>query len=102
MTGKQGHEGAEADVIPLHPGVGPVDIDGIGHGLEGIERDADGQLHAQRLKSGQGRQETQRLDNQIGVFKENKDAEIDGDIDCQNCLGLAANGPDRSMWMPLT
>ncbi len=32
---------------PLGPGVAPVDVDGVAHGLEGVEGDADGQMDVQ-------------------------------------------------------
>ena len=51
--GEQGDEGAEIDEIPLDRCVTPVDVDGIGHGLEGVERDADGQAQAQNGHEGQ-------------------------------------------------
>ena len=51
--GKQGDEGAEIDDVPLRPGVSPVHIDGVAHGLEGVEGDADGQVDAQHRHEGQ-------------------------------------------------
>ncbi len=41
--GEQGDEGAEGDDVLLAPGVPPVHVDGVAHGLEGVEGDADGQ-----------------------------------------------------------
>ena len=41
--GEQGDEGAEGDDVLLAAGVPPVHVDGVAHGLEGIEGDADGQ-----------------------------------------------------------
>ena len=60
QLGEQGNEGAEVDQRPLGPGVPPVDIDGVAHGLEGVKGDADGQMDVQdrhevqphRLKGG--------------------------------------------------
>ena len=40
---EHGDEGAEADDVPLHRGILPVDVDGVAHGLEGKEGNADWQ-----------------------------------------------------------
>ena len=43
QLGKQRHVGAEGHVIPLCVGVPSVEINGIGHDLEGVEGDAHGE-----------------------------------------------------------
>ena len=47
QLGEHGDEGAEVHHVALDRCVLPVHVDGIAHGLEGIERDADGQRDAQ-------------------------------------------------------
>jgi len=44
--GEECDEGAEVDEAALHLGVVPVHVDGVAHGLEGVEGDADGQAQA--------------------------------------------------------
>src|SRR5699024_3407353 len=41
--GEEGNEGTEADNAFLHLRVSTVDVHRVGHGLEGVEGDADGQ-----------------------------------------------------------
>ena len=50
---KQGDERTEVDEIFLYPGVAAVHVDGIAHGLEGVEGDADGQAQTQPGHEGQ-------------------------------------------------
>ena len=52
--GEEGDKGAEIDDVLLHPGVPPVDVDGVAHGLEGVEADADGQGEGDGAAPGQG------------------------------------------------
>ena len=47
QLGEHGDEGTEVHHVALDRCVLPVHVDGIAHGLEGIERDADGQRDAQ-------------------------------------------------------
>ena len=47
QLGEQGDEGAEGDDVLLHRRILAVDVNGIGHGLEGVERDADRQRDAE-------------------------------------------------------
>ena len=67
--GEQGDKGAEVDDVPLSPGVPPVHVDGVAHGLEGVEGDADGQVDVQHRHEGQAQglegrgQEVQYLKN---------------------------------------
>ena len=51
---EQGHKSAEVEDVPLGPGVPPVDVDGVAHGLEGVEGDADGQGETDGLPPGHG------------------------------------------------
>ena len=46
QLGEHGDEGAEVHHAPLDRRVLPVHVDGVAHGLEGVEGDADGQGHA--------------------------------------------------------
>ena len=78
QLGEQGDEGAEGDDVALGAGVTAVDVDGVAHGLEGVEGDADGQLQTQH------RHEVQTDGGQIGgnevpVLEEEQQGQIEDD-----------------------
>ena len=51
QLGKHRDKGAEVDDVPLGRGVLAVDIDGVAHGLEGEEGNANGQGHPQHRQA---------------------------------------------------
>ena len=75
---KQGDEGAEVDDGPLSPGVAPVDVDGVAHGLEGVEGDADGQMDAQHRHEGQAHG-LQRTGQEVPVLEEQQQGQVEHD-----------------------
>ena len=73
QLGEEGHKGAEIQDVPLGPGIPPVDIDGVAHGLEGVEADADGQVDAQYREKTQA-DGLQALRQEVVVLEEEEDA----------------------------
>ena len=79
QVGEKGDEPRELPEIGLGPGVPPVDVDDIGHGLEGVKRDPGGQDHL-----------PESAQKQAGVFEVEEQAQVAGQGDGQD--GLAAPG----------
>ena len=50
---EEGNKGTKIDNIPLSPGIPPVHIDGVAHGLEGVKGDADGKMDVQYRHKGE-------------------------------------------------
>ena len=72
---KEGHKGTKADDTSLGSGVSTVDINGIAHGLEGIEGDADGKAqpqyrHKPKTNSGQA------SGDKVPVFEEKQKGQV--------------------------
>ena len=90
--GEQGDEGAEADEAPLRLAVPAVDVDGVAHGLEGVEADADGQRHVQRRDADAG-DAAQRRGKEVVVFEEGQHREVDHHVDNAELRGAAGANP---------
>ena len=76
QLGKQGDKGAEVEDVPLSTGVSPVDVDGVAHGLEGVEGDADGQMDPQYRHEG----EPHRLEgtgDEVPVLEEAQQGQVE-------------------------
>ena len=76
--GEECDEGAEVDEAALHLGVVPVHVDGVAHGLEGVEGDADGQAQAQLRHEGK----TDGLEaagNEVPVLEKEQQSQIEDD-----------------------
>ena len=87
--GEEGDKGAEVEDVPLGTGISPVDVDGVAHGLEGVEGDTDGQMEGDRVQKGQ----TDILDDghelqpgggkaagdEIPIFEEAQQSQIEND-----------------------
>ena len=72
---EQRHIGAEIDDVPLGRHQSPVHVDGIAHGLERVERDADGQQQPQRGDS--CTQQTVEIgDGEIRILEESQNAQV--------------------------
>ena len=93
--GEEGDEGAEADVIPLGLHLAPVHVDGIAHGLEGIEGDADGQPQPQGSQKGQEGDQPQVLREKIIVFEEEQQGQIQHDAEGEHGLALLPPPDDQ-------
>ena len=84
---EEGDEGGEGDGVSGGLEVAPVDVDGVGEGLEGVEGDADGQDDLQGggvhgdAKAVPGGDPV--LDEEVGVLEVAEDAEVDGEGDPQ-------------------
>ncbi len=74
--GEHGHVHPEVQEVPLHLSLAPVHIDGVGHGLEGVEGDADGQPQGeQRDLCAQDR--VHAPNQEIRVFEEAQHPQVD-------------------------
>ena len=82
---EQRHECAEADIVPLHVRIPAVDVDGIAHRLESVERDAYRQRQPQRRDVDEG-QGAERGDDEVIVLEKAQQAEVDDDIDNEHDL----------------
>ena len=85
--GKEGDEGGEGHGVTGGLEVAPIDVDGVGEGLEGVEGDADGQddlqgggVHGDAEGVPRG---NPVLDEEVGVLEVAEDAEVDGEGDPQ-------------------
>ena len=74
---------AEADKVFLFLGVAAVNVDRIGHRLERVEGNADRQREPERGDAYAGNA-AERRGEQIEVFEENEQREVDNGIDRQN------------------
>ena len=80
---EEGDEGAKGDGVAGGLEVAPIDVDGVGEGLEGVEGDADGQDDLQGggvhgdAEGLPGRDPV--LDEEVGVLEVAEDAEVDGE-----------------------
>lgn len=83
---KHGDIGTEIDDGSLRIGIVTVQIDRIGHRLEGIETDADRQTQLQRLQKGDA-DGVEIADEEIIVFEEAQQQKIQNDADCQILSG---------------
>ena len=73
---EHGHIAAKGDDVMLHRALPAVDVDGIGHGLEGIEGDADGQRDLGHVNR-QPQQVINGLHSKARVLKEAEQPQID-------------------------
>ena len=91
QLGKQGDIGAKIDDVPLGLDLSTVYINGVGHGLEGVKGDANGQRQAQQ---GNIRMEEQVdvLNQKIAIFKKPQKSQVDdnGGDDGSLCPGRMA------------
>ena len=69
QLGKQSHISAKRNDIPLSLGISSIHVDGIRHGLERIERNADGQRQVQKRNRSAG-DGVDVSNNKIAVLKE--------------------------------
>ena len=76
QLGKHGNEGAKADDIPLHRCIPPVNIDGIAHGLERKERNANWKRDPQLRHCDAGNQGQIRR-QEIPIFEKAKKQQIE-------------------------
>ena len=74
--GEQCNVGAEFNEAALRGCVSAVNIDGIGHGLEGIEGYADGKAYAQRLDEVKAGDESEVFCDEVEIFEEHQQSEI--------------------------
>ena len=84
------HITAEGDDVPLRGAVAAVNIDGIGKGLKGVKRDADGQCdpwHGQ----GEREQSVDRFHQQSGILEKAEQPKVDGQRGDQS--GAPQSGP---------
>ena len=88
--GEEGDVSAEGNVASLGVGASAVEVDGIGHDLEGVEADADGE--GQPVDglddSRQRRDEREIFQNEIGVLEEHQHAQVEADRQDQPEFGL--------------
>ena len=75
--GEEGDEGAEVHHAPLDLGIPPVDIHRVGHGLEGVEGDADGQGEAQGGQQVQP-EAPEGPGDEVPVLEEEEDGQVQG------------------------
>ena len=76
QLGKQCHIRAEIDDILLRFCLAPVDINGVAHGLKGVETDADGQRQI-RLGERRAEQGIDRADKEVAVLEHAQQSQID-------------------------
>ena len=82
--------GEEGDVAgEVHQAVGglavvPIHVDEVGHGLEGVEGDADGQGDAHVRQAGEGRDLLERPDEQARILKHTQGRQVNDDAEDQN------------------
>ena len=76
--GEQGNEGTEVDDAALGTGISAVHVDGVAHGLEGIEGDTDGQMDAQHRHEGQAHG-LQRTGQEVPVLEEQQQSQVKDD-----------------------
>ena len=81
--GKERDECGKCDGVAGGLEVAPIDVDGVGEGLEGVEGDADGQ---DDLQGGGVHGDAEGvpggdpvLDEEVGVLEVAEDAEVDGE-----------------------
>ncbi len=84
---KQRYIGAEGDDVLLHRRVTAIDVDRIGHRLEGVEADTDRQGDLERGDI-QKRQVIERVRQEARVLKEAQQTEIDTNRGDQKALGF--------------
>ena len=94
--GEQCHEGAEANDAFLRLRIAPVDIDGVAHGLEGIEGNSDGQRDPQNRHEAKAHR-LHRLSQKIPVLEEEQDGQIEKDRGCHRQTGIAILPPVREL-----
>ena len=88
---EQSNIGPEIQRILLHPGVAPVDIDDIAHGLENVEGDANGQLDLGKGYTAKGRdQQLQLRQHKAGILKIAQKQKVYGNTGDQRPGPLAA------------
>ena len=85
--GEQGDKGAEVDDVALGPGIAPVHVDGVAHGLEGVEGDADGQVDTQHRHKGQA-DGLERGGQEIPVLEEQQQEQIKEHGGCHCHFGI--------------
>ncbi len=75
QLGEQRHVGGKVQDVPLGRHLAPVHVDGVGHGLEGVERDADGQGKAQ---GGNAliEQAVDVCNGEVGVLEEEQNSQV--------------------------
>ena len=88
QLGEQRYIRAEVHDVPLGRYQPPVHVDGIAHGLEGVEGDTDGQQQPQR-RDGCAQQTVQVADGKIRVLEKAQDRQVSHHRDDQHRLGAA-------------
>ena len=73
---EEGDKGAEGNDVLLAPGVPSVDVDGIAHGLEGVEGDADGQADIQHRHEAQT-DGGERFGQEVPILEEEQQGQIE-------------------------
>ena len=86
QLGEQRHIRAEVDDVPLGRHQSPVHVDGVAHGLEGVEGDADGQQQPQR-RYRRAQQPVDVVDGEIRVLEEPQNGQISHHRQDQHALG---------------
>ena len=86
QLGEQRHIRTHVEDVLLGLHDAPVHVDGVGHGLEGVEADADGQGQSQRGDTG-AQQAVQVVDGEIRVLEEAQDPQIAHHVHDQHGLG---------------
>ena len=86
QLGEQRHIRAHVEDVFLVLDNAPVHVDGVGHGLEGVEADADGQGQSQ-CGDARAQQAVQVIDGEIRVLEEAQDAQVAHHIHDQHRLG---------------
>ena len=84
---KERDESTEADIVALYVRIAAVDVDGVAHGLEGVEGDADGQGYAQGLDVQEG-QQAQRLCDEVVILEKAEQGKIYHNVQNEDSLGL--------------
>ena len=88
QLGEQRYICAEVHDVPLGRHQPPVHVDGIAHGLEGVEGDTDGQQQSQR-RDDRTQQTVQVADGKIRVLEKAQDRQVSHHRDDQHRLGAS-------------
>ena len=85
---EQRHIGAKGNNTALYAGFFPIDVDHIGHDLEGIERDPDGEGDQRGRQVGEQGDTLQNAGHKTGVFEKSQQSQVNNDTgDQQNFSG---------------
>ena len=74
---EQRYIGAEGDDVLLHRRFSAIDIDGVGHRLEGIEADTDRQVGQLRDRDVREREHIDGLEDHAGILEEAEHTQVD-------------------------